>query len=84
MEQTMSEDHQVVMVSTTTTARLIVRATKKKLYQMTLDFQERKKDGDLRHTVLLKSVLRFAREQKKRQQENEQTSLSCKRAKLSD
>lgn len=72
MECDMFEDQPAAMASTTgttaITARMIVHTSKKKLQQIELDFQQGKKDVDLRRKVLLKSILRFAREQRKRKQ----------------
>ena len=73
MEYTMERENEMM------TSRQIMYTAKQKIYQMYRNVSEMKEEENLRRLVLLKAVLRFGREQRKRKFTDDEQCLPIKK-----
>ena len=73
MEYTMERENDVM------TSRQIMHTAKQKLYQMYRNVAEMKEEENLRRLVLLKAVLRFGQQQRKRKFTDDEQCLPIKK-----
>ena len=73
MEYTMERENDVM------TSRQIMYTAKQKIYQMYRNVSEMKEEENLRRIVLLKSVLQFGQQQRKRKFTDDEQCLPIKK-----
>ena len=73
MEYTMERENEMM------TSRQIMYTAKQKIYQMYRNVSEMKEEENLRRLVLLKAVLRFGQQQRKRKFTDDEQCLPIKK-----